>query len=75
MEYFVIRENDFRGQVSLSLQSDQPFYKYSVWRNCSGEHLFDGAAGDLAEAVDTMRAHITHLEAHLESGPAGVSKL
>jgi hypothetical protein len=23
--------------------------------------LFDGAAGDLAEAVDTMRAHMSHL--------------
>lgn len=61
MEHFVIRENDFRGQVSLSQQSDQPFYKYSVWRACSGEHLFDGAAGDVAEALDTMRAHMNHL--------------
>jgi hypothetical protein len=66
MEYFVIRENDFRGQVNLNLQSKQPFYKYSISRDCSGEHLFDGAAGDLAEAVDTVRAHMTHLASHPE---------
>lgn len=63
---FVMKESDFRGQVTLSQRFDQPFYKYSVWRNDSGEHLFDGAAGDLTEAVHTMRAHINHLATHPE---------
>ena len=61
MDYFVIQSTDYRGQVSQALQSDTPFYTYSVWRKASGEHLFDGAAGDVAEAVATLRAHIEHL--------------
>lgn len=64
MQCYVIRQEDFRGQVDLSLQSNPPFYKYSLWRDRSGEHLFDGAAGDLAEAVDTVRAHMRHLAMH-----------
>jgi hypothetical protein len=66
MQCYVIRQEDFRGQVNLSPQSNPPFYKYSVWRDHSGEHLFDGAAGDLAEAVDTVRAHMQLLALHDE---------
>jgi hypothetical protein len=66
MQSYVIRQEDFRGHVNLSLQSDPPFYEYSVWRDHSGEHLFDGAAGDLAEAVDTVRAHMQLLVSHGE---------
>jgi hypothetical protein len=47
----------------LSSGSQRSFYSYSLWRTRSGEHLFDGAAGDLSEAMDTMRAHIRYLSA------------
>jgi hypothetical protein len=73
MNYFVIQDSNFRGQVSQALKSDPPFYTYSLWRDPSGEHLFDGAAGDLAEAVATLRAHIAHLRSVptvLETGAA-----
>jgi hypothetical protein len=58
---WVLRDNDFGGKVKLSSQSDHSFYRYSLWRANSNEHLFDGAAGDLAEAMDAMRAHIEFL--------------
>jgi hypothetical protein len=64
MDYFVIQRSDFCGQVSPALHADPPFYTYSLWRTGSGEHLFDGAAGDLPEAVETLRAHIDHLAAY-----------
>lgn len=63
MEPYVLREKDFLGDVKLSSHSRQSFYSYSLWRARSGEHLFDGAAGDLLEALDTMRAHIRFLSA------------
>ena len=73
MDYFVIHSTNFRGQVSQALQANPPFYTYSLWRDPSGEHLFDGAAGDLAEAVASLRAHIDHLAScptGLETGAA-----
>jgi len=63
MQTWVLQENDFGGDVKLSSQSRRSFYRYSLWRACTGEHLFDGAAGDLAEALDTMRAHIRYMSA------------
>jgi hypothetical protein len=68
MQTWVIQENDFNGNVQLSSQPRHSFYSYSLWRANTGEHLFDGAAGDLAEAMDTMRAHIQYLSA--AKGPA-----
>jgi hypothetical protein len=61
MQTWAIQENDFGGMVKLSSQSRYSFYRYSLWREQTGEHLFDGAAGDLTEALDTMRAHIRYL--------------
>ncbi|MGA2388621.1 MAG: hypothetical protein ABSF97_06650 [Candidatus Sulfotelmatobacter sp.] len=61
MESCVIHDNDFRGNIEFSLHTRPSFYRYSLWRTQTGEHLFDGAAGDLAEAMDTMRAHIDYL--------------
>jgi uncharacterized protein YgiB involved in biofilm formation len=63
MQTWVLQENDFRGNVKFSSQTHHSFYSYSLWRAASGEHLFDGAAGDLAEALDTMRAHVRYLSA------------
>jgi hypothetical protein len=63
MQTWAIQENDFGGKVQLSSRSRHSFYSYSLWREQTGEHLFDGAAGDLAEALDTMRAHIRYLSA------------
>ena len=63
MESFVLQENDFRGNVKPRSHRRHSFYSYSLWRACSGEHLFDGAAGDLVEALDAMRAHIRYLSA------------
>jgi hypothetical protein len=63
MQLWLLEENDFGGKVKLTSQSQRSFYRYSLWRKNSGEHLFDGAAGDLPEALDTMRAHIRYLSA------------
>jgi len=61
MQSCVIQDNNFRGNIELSSQSRYSFYRYSLWRANSSEHLFDGAAGDLAEAMDAMRAHIQYM--------------
>jgi hypothetical protein len=63
MQTWVLQENDFRGNVHVSSQPRHSFYRYSLWRAGTGEHLFDGAAGDLAEALDTMHAHVRYLSA------------
>jgi hypothetical protein len=63
MQTWALQENDFGGKVKLSSQAHPNFYFYSLWRANSGEHLFDGAAGDLAEAMEAMRAHIDYLSA------------
>jgi hypothetical protein len=61
MQTWVIQENNFNGNVQLSSMPRHNFYSYSLWHATTGEHLFDGAAGDLNEAIDTMRAHIQYL--------------
>jgi hypothetical protein len=63
MQSWVIQERDFNGNVKLSSRSRCSFYRYSLWRAQTGEHLFDGAAGDLAEALDSLRAYISYLSA------------
>ena len=63
MQTWVVQENDFNGNVKLRSQTRHRFYSYSLWRTRTGEHLFDGAAGDLTEALDTMHAHIRYLSA------------
>ena len=63
MQSCVIQDNNFRGNIELSSQSRYSFYRYSLWRAGTGEHLFDGAAGDLAEALDAMHAHVRYLSA------------
>ena len=63
MQAWVLQENDFQGNVNLTSQRRYSFYRYSLFRSRTGEHLFDGVAGDLREALDTMRAHIRHLSA------------
>lgn len=67
MQSWVVQEHDFNGNVKLSSSSRHKFYSYSLWRAQTGEHLFDGAAGDLAEALDSLHAHITYLS----TGQAG----
>ena len=61
MQASVLQFDDFQGTVKLSSQPRHSFYSYSLWRTRTGEHLFDGAAGDLVEALESMRAHIRHL--------------
>jgi hypothetical protein len=63
MQTWVVQERDFNGNVELSSKSRRTFYSYSLWRAQTGEHLFDGAAGDLAEALDSLHAHISYLAA------------
>jgi len=64
MQTWILQENGFQGDVKkLSSQLCHSFYRYSLWRTGTGEHLFDGAAGDLAEALDTMHAHVRYLSA------------
>jgi len=66
MQTWVLQEQDFKGNVRMSSRRRRSFYSYSLWRARTGEHLFDGAAGDLAEAMDTMHAHIRYLSAGRE---------
>jgi hypothetical protein len=61
MQALVLQVDDFQGTVKLSLQPRHNFYSYSLWRARTGEHLFDGAAGDLVEALESMRAHMRRL--------------
>jgi hypothetical protein len=61
MQSCVIYDNNFRGNIELSMQSRHSFYRYSLWRAQTGEHLFDGAAGDRVEALEAMRAHINYI--------------
>jgi hypothetical protein len=63
MQSWVVQENDFNGNVELGSRLRHQFYSYSLWRAKTGEHLFDGAAGDLAEALESLRAHIRYLSA------------
>jgi len=63
MQAWVIQENDFKGDVKQTSKARCNFYRYSLWRLRTGEHLFDGAAGDLTEAIDTVHAHIRYLSA------------
>ena len=67
MQAWVLQENEFQGQIRRASQPRHSFYLYSLWRSRTGEHLFDGVAGDLAEALDAMHAHIRHLSARGES--------
>jgi hypothetical protein len=69
MDGYLLQENDFLGNIKQSSQCDHSsFYRYSLWRTRSGEHLFDGVAGDLGEALDTVRAHFLFLSG--KGGPA-----
>jgi hypothetical protein len=63
MQTWVIREQGFNGNVTIHSQPDHNYYSYSLWRARTGEHLFDGAAGDLAEAMESLHAHISYLSA------------
>jgi hypothetical protein len=58
MNCYEIQEAGFTGQVWPSTSYAQQFYFYSVSRTPQREQLFDGVAGDIAEAVSTMQAHI-----------------
>ena len=69
MEPYVLQDSEYRGNVKQSSRSRHSFYHYSLWRVRSGEHLFDGAAGDLAEALDAMRAHIRYLSTEGRAAP------
>ena len=61
MTCYEVQENGYTGQVWPSSSYPQQFYFYSVSRTPHREQLFDGVAGDIAEAVSTMQAHIRFL--------------
>jgi len=61
MNRFEIEESGYTGQVWPALEHPRPLYFYSVSLTPQRERLFDGAAGDIAEAVSTMMAHIRYL--------------
>jgi hypothetical protein len=63
MQTWVIQNQGFNGNVERRSEPSRNFYHYSLWRAQTGEHLFDGAAGDIAEALDTLHAHINFLTA------------
>jgi hypothetical protein len=61
MSCYEIQESGYTGRVWPASQRDHQFYVYSLSRAPQREKLFDGAAGDVAEAVSTMQAHIRYL--------------
>lgn len=61
MNCYEIQEHGYTGQVWPGAEHPQQFYFYSVLRTPQCERLFDGVAGDIAEAVSTMQAHIRYL--------------
>jgi hypothetical protein len=61
MSCFEIQECGYTGQVWLGSGHPHQFYFYSVSRNPQREQLFDGVAGDMAEALSTLQAHIHYL--------------
>jgi len=61
MNCYEIQESGFTGRVWPVHQFASEFYQYSVSSDAERERLFDGAAGDIAEAVSTMQAHIRFL--------------
>jgi hypothetical protein len=61
MNCYEIQEHGYTGQVWPASKHLQQFYFYSVSRTPQREQLFNGVAGDLAEAVSTMQAHIRFL--------------
>lgn len=63
MQTWLVQNDDFQCNIKLKSQPPYSFYGYSLWRARTGEHLFDGAAGDLAEAMATIQAHICYLSA------------
>ncbi len=61
MEFYLVREAGFQGCVRLSSSGQNcKFYRYVLSRGAGGQ-VYDGAAGDLSEALDNMRAHIRYL--------------
>lgn len=63
MENWVIREHGYSGNIMLTSNTNHNYYSYSLWHARTGEHLFDGAAGDLGEAMESLHAHINFLSA------------
>jgi len=61
MNCYEIQESGYTGRVWAGSQQPRQFYFYSVSRFPQRERLFDGVAGDVAEAVATMQAHIRFL--------------
>jgi len=61
MSNFEIQECGYTGQVWLCSQHPHQFYCYSVSHDLQRQQLFDGVAGDVAEAVSTLQAHIRYL--------------
>ena len=61
MTCYEIQEYGYTGRVWPGSGHRHPFYFYSVSRTPQREQLFDGAAGDMAEALSTMQAHIRFL--------------
>ena len=61
MNNFEIQECGYTGQLWLCSQHPHQFYCYSVSRSPQPQRLFDGVAGDVAEAVSTLQAHIRYL--------------
>lgn len=61
MQSYEIEKYGFTGQVWPGSRQAQQFYFYSVSRTPQRERLFDGVAGDVAEAVATLHAHLHFL--------------
>jgi hypothetical protein len=61
MNCYEIQESGYTGQVWPVTRHPHHFFVYSVSRTPQRERLFDGVAGDMAEAVSTMKAHIRYL--------------
>lgn len=61
MNCFEVQESGYTGQVWPASEYSRPLYFYSVSLTPQRERLFNGAAGDISEAISTMMAHIRYL--------------
>jgi hypothetical protein len=58
---YEIEESGYAGLVWPGSQEHHRFYFYSISRTPRRERLFDGVAGDMAEALSTMQEHIRYM--------------
>ncbi len=60
-----LQAGSYRAFIERKLNppNNRLYYRYAITTNL-GKYLFDGAAGDVDEAVQTIKAHLRRLQVH-----------